>query len=66
MISFNLICFSGGKQPKMRAGYYRRGPLKIKQHMVYQEGPNTGLAKGLKAVCCERFGEEAILGIQKV
>ena len=50
----------------MRAGYYRRGPLKIKQHMVYQEGPNTGLAKGLKAVCCERFGEEAILGIQKV
>ena len=47
----------------MRAGWYRKGPLKIKQHMVFQQGPNTGLAKGLKAVCSERFGEKAVTGI---
>ena len=26
----------GGKQPKMRPGWYRSGGLKFKQHMVYQ------------------------------
>ena len=36
--------------------------MKIKQHMVFIDGPNTGLAKGLRAVCQERFGEETVLG----
>ena len=47
----------GGKQPLMRPGWYRRGPLKIKQNMVFVDGPNIGLAKGLRVVCHERFGE---------
>ena len=46
----------------MRPGWYRRGALKIKQHMVFKDGPFAGLAKGLKAVCLERFGAEAIVG----
>ena len=46
----------------MRPGRYKRGPLIVKQHTVFTEGPYTGLAKGLKAVCSERFGEEAIKG----
>ena len=33
-----------------------------KQHMVFQQGEQTGLAKGLKAVCTERFGEAAVKG----
>ena len=52
----------GGKQPLMRPGWFRRGPLKIKQHMVFLEGPNMGLAKGLRVVCQERFGENAVNG----
>ena len=46
----------------MRAGWYKRGPLKIKQNMVFLDGPNAGLAKGLRAVCLERFGEDAVQG----
>ena len=46
----------------MRAGWYKRGSLKIKQHMTFQDGPMKGLAKGLKIVCSERFGPEAIVG----
>ena len=46
----------------MRAGWYRRGPLKIKQYMVFQTGPLAGKAKGLKAVCIERFGLDAVIG----
>ena len=46
----------------MRAGWYRRGPLKIKQYMVFQTGPLVGKAKGLKAVCIERFGLDAVIG----
>ena len=52
----------GGKQPLMRPGWYRRGPLKIKQNMVFVDGPNIGLAKGLRVVCHERFGESCIQG----
>ena len=30
--------------------------------MVFQDGPNRGMAKGLKKVCSERFGADAISG----
>ena len=53
---------SGGQQPLMRAGWYRRGPMKVTQHMVFKEGPNAGVAKGLRVVCEERFGESAVKG----
>ena len=33
------------------------------QHMVFQEGPRAGEPKGLKVVCSERFGPEAVEGI---
>ena len=52
----------GGKQPLMRPGWFRRGPLKIKQNMVFVDGPNNGLAKGLRVFCQERFGESSIQG----
>ena len=32
--------------------------------MVFKDGPNKGQAKGLKQVCLERFGEEAIRGLK--
>ena len=47
----------------MRPGWYRIGGLKMIQHMVFQEGPRAGEAKGLKVVCSERFGPEAVEGI---
>ena len=47
----------------MRPGWYWKDDKKIVQHMVFQEGHKTGIAKGLKAVCSERFGEDAIKGI---
>ena len=47
----------------MRPGWYAMGPLIVKQHMVFPDGPNAGLAKGLRVVCQERFGEEAVQGI---
>ena len=57
----------GGKQRKMRPGYYyTTGPdgqrQKIVQPMVFQDGPDEGLAKGLRVVCTERFGSEAVEG----
>ena len=53
----------GGKQPKMRPGwYYTKGGLRIKQHMVFQDGVNVGKPKGLKAVCGERFGVDEVQG----
>ena len=30
--------------------------------MVFQEGPDKGKAKGLRQVCTERFGPEAVKG----
>ena len=53
----------------MRAGWYRiENPsggtgMKIIQHMVFQSGPRKGEAKGLKVVCSERFGPEAVEGM---
>ena len=47
----------------MRPGWYAMGPMIVKQHMVFPDGPNAGLAKGLRVVCQERFGEEAVQGI---
>ena len=52
----------GGKQPYMRPGWFKRGPVKFIQHMVFMDGPNKGLQKGLRAVCQERFGEQAVIG----
>ena len=52
----------------MRAGWYRienhsgGTGMKIIQHMVFQSGPRKGEAKGLKVVCSERFGPEAVEG----
>ena len=47
----------------MKDGYYTTpaGEVVV-QPMVFREGPNQGLAKGLKQVCLERFGPEAIKG----
>ena len=33
--------------------------------MVWENGPLKGKAKGLKAVCSERFGEEAVKGLRQ-
>ena len=52
----------GGKQPHMRPGWYKRNGFRFVQHMVYQGGVHAGMAKGLKAVCEERFGVEAVIG----
>ena len=30
--------------------------------MVFEEGPNEGIAKGLREVCRERFGEDLVKG----
>ena len=30
--------------------------------MVFMDGPNKGLQKGLRAVCLERFGEQMVTG----
>ena len=51
----------GGKQAIMRPGWFIRNGLKFTQHMVFTGGPNKGLAKGLKAVCEERFGADSVL-----
>ena len=50
----------GGKQPKMRAGWFKKGCVRFIQHMVFE-----GLPKGLKQVCLERFGEDMIKGKMK-
>ena len=52
----------GGKQPKMRPGWFVRNGLRFKQHMVFEGGPYEGQPKGLRQVCKERFGAEAITG----
>ena len=33
--------------------------------MIFEDGPNKGLAKGLKQVCIERFGPESVKGKKK-
>ena len=53
----------GGKQPLMKDGYFMSASGEVvMQSMVFLDGPNQGLAKGLKQVCLERFGPEAIKG----
>ena len=52
----------GGKQPLMRAGWYLKSGVRFIQHMVFEGGRYEGMAKGLKAVCEERFGKEAVQG----
>ena len=47
----------------MRPGYYFKEGVKFVQHMVFTGGIHAGKAKGLKAVCEERFGVEAVKGI---
>ena len=36
--------------------------MRVKQHMVFTDGPSAGMAKGLRIVCQERFGEEVVEG----
>ena len=53
----------GGKQPLMKDGYFENSEEeKVTQPMVFQEGPDKGKAKGLRQVCTERFGPEAVKG----
>ena len=52
----------GGKQPIMRAGWFVRHGIRFTQHMVFEGGPQAGIAKGLRAECEERFGVEAVIG----
>ena len=52
----------GGKQPRMRAGWFMRGGMRWRQSMVFEDGPLRGQPKGLREVCLERFGEEAVKG----
>jgi len=51
-----------GHQPLMEDGFFLKDGIKVTQHMVFQDGPNRGMAKGLKKVCSERFGADAISG----
>ena len=47
----------------MKDGYYTNSAgVVVAQPMVFPDGPNQGVAKGLKQVCLERFGSEAIKG----
>ena len=39
--------------------------IKIEQSMIWERGPLKGQAKGLKAVCTERFGPEAVVGLKQ-
>ena len=61
----------GGKQRKMRNGYYFMDnedgeSIRIEQSMVFEEDhEKAGMAKGLKVVCTERFGEEFVRGKTK-
>ena len=67
MVCFKINHCAGGKQPKMRPGWHMIGEeeekkMRVKQHMVFTSGPSAGVAKGLRIVCQERFGEEAVEG----
>ena len=47
----------------MKDGYFENSDgVQVSQQMVFQDGPDKGLAKGLKQVCLERFGADAIKG----
>ena len=47
----------------MKDGWFENSEgEKVTQLMVFADGPNKGLAKGLRQVCLERFGPDAIKG----
>ena len=47
----------------MKPGYFTNVQgVKVAQPMIFEDGPNKGLAKGLKQVCIERFGPESVKG----
>ena len=47
----------------MKDGYFENSEgEKVTQPMVFQEGPDKCKAKGLRQVCTERFGPEAVKG----
>ena len=46
----------------MRDGWYVRGGVRWRQAMVFESGPLKGQPKGLREVCMERFGEDAVQG----
>ncbi|KAF4648088.1 hypothetical protein FOL46_003355, partial [Perkinsus olseni] len=54
----------GGKQPKMRDGWFWKAGKRQTQTMVYPDDhpEYPGQAKGLRQVCVERFGKAAING----
>ena len=54
---------SGGKQPLMRPGWFVKHGVRFKQTMVFEGGRFAGQAKGLRTVCEERFGVEAVKGL---
>ena len=47
----------------MKDGYFDNADgIRESQPMIFPDGLHKGLAKGLKQVCLERFGPEAIKG----
>ena len=47
----------------MKEGYFENEHgEKVVQPMVFTDGPHIGKAKGLRQVCMERFGPEAVEG----
>ena len=47
----------------MKDGYFwSQEGEKVVQSMVFESGPHKGLPKGLRQVCFERFGNDAIKG----
>ena len=60
----------GGKQRYQCDGYYHivseEGQrTRIRQSMVFEDGPKKGKQKGLRTVCLERFGPERVAGLKK-
>ena len=51
-----------GRQPLMRPGWFIKRNLRFTQHMVFEGGMFAGQAKGLRVVCEERFGADAVKG----
>ena len=58
----NMNVRPGGKQPRMRPGWYKRGGARWRQSMVFEDGPLKGQPKGLREVCSERFGVKEVKG----
>ena len=54
---------SGGKQPLMHPGWFVKHEVWFKQTMVFEEGRFAGQANGLRAVCEDTFGLEAVKGL---